>query len=754
MRLVERPDALAEAVAAARREAARRVRLRRGVPRAVPALAPPRGGADRRRTRPGRCCISSTGSARCSGATKRWSRRRRPSWWAAAPRARMWHGRRGGGPRRWATRAWARWSSWSTGERLLLLGDEHPPAGRARGHRAGDRARPGGVAAGGGRPGGPSRSPRSDVTVSGHAIEARLCAERPARGLPAHARARRRHVRWPARAGVRTDAGIESGSTVSSSYDSLVAKVMAHGETGRPRSARPGPGAGRARDGRPRDQPRTCSAPILGDAVFGAGEAGIDYLDRRADLRDAGLDADGSASVTPPPPRSPSSTARAAGSAGARRPPPDGATSARPSTPDASPTRRATLESSGRAGPIGADGGPGRRPVASRWARAARRRGGRSSTSRSTACGGATGCAWSARWPTVNGPEGQSSFIVGAEDDVRRPDGTAGECRAPLPGAVARVLVAAGDAVNDGDGLVVLEAMKMEHTLAGRRRRHGGARFWCARATRWTWATCWSSSRGRRVRDRTGTAGGQLQRVLRRPPFGRQRDGRGRPHRRAHRRLAGRADHVHPAQDPGAQRRVRPHLPAPARRGAAHLHGAGHHHRLQCRWSQPRGLAEAVRELARRQGVAVRVASVSGDDIAARAARAGEAGQRFVNLDTGEPLAARRALVTANAYLGGRPIADALGGRAAGGGHRPGHRRLAHRGPGPPRLRWGRQRLRRHRRRGGGRPRHRVRGAVLRRQLRLLRRDPRHRRASGFPSPSFTPTARRSSPSIPAPGAR
>jgi len=39
----------------------------------------------------------------------------------------------------------------------------------------------------------------------------------------------------------------------------------------------------------------------------------------------------------------------------------------------------------------------------------------------------------------------------------------------PLPGAVTKVLVALGDTVAEGDGLVVLEAMKMEHTL----RAHG-----------------------------------------------------------------------------------------------------------------------------------------------------------------------------------------------------------------------------------------------------------------------------------------
>ena len=74
----------------------------------------------------------------------------------------------------------------------------------------------------------------------------------------------------------------------------------------------------------------------------------------------------------------------------------------------------------------------------------------------------------------------------------------------------------------------------------------------------------------------------------------------------------------------------------------------------------PEGLATAVRELARRQGVSVRVASVSGDDITARLPDLMGAGNEFVNLDTGEPLAHEAPLVTANAYLGARPIADAL----------------------------------------------------------------------------------------------
>ncbi len=74
----------------------------------------------------------------------------------------------------------------------------------------------------------------------------------------------------------------------------------------------------------------------------------------------------------------------------------------------------------------------------------------------------------------------------------------------------------------------------------------------------------------------------------------------------------------------------------------------------------PEGLATAVRELARRQGVEVRVASVSGDDITARIEELRRGGERFVNLDTGEPLPEEAPVVTANAYLRARPIADAL----------------------------------------------------------------------------------------------
>jgi 3-methylcrotonyl-CoA carboxylase alpha subunit len=61
------------------------------------------------------------------------------------------------------------------------------------------------------------------------------------------------------------------------------------------------------------------------------------------------------------------------------------------------------------------------------------------------------------------------SFAVEVHDPLGAADtGDAGgnEVRSPMPGKVSQVLVKAGDRVRKGQALAVLEAMKMEHTLA------------------------------------------------------------------------------------------------------------------------------------------------------------------------------------------------------------------------------------------------------------------------------------------------
>jgi hypothetical protein len=73
----------------------------------------------------------------------------------------------------------------------------------------------------------------------------------------------------------------------------------------------------------------------------------------------------------------------------------------------------------------------------------------------------------------------------------------------------------------------------------------------------------------------------------------------------------------------------------------------------------PTGLAAALGAVASRLGLAPLIASVAGDDLMPRLAALREAGHDFANLDTGEKLGDRPVL-TANAYLGGWGVVDAL----------------------------------------------------------------------------------------------
>jgi len=78
---------------------------------------------------------------------------------------------------------------------------------------------------------------QEDVHLRGHAIEARINAEDVARDfLPAAGEVLA--YRRPHGSGVRVDDGIEVGSAVHTSYDSLLAKVIAHGADRRQALAR------------------------------------------------------------------------------------------------------------------------------------------------------------------------------------------------------------------------------------------------------------------------------------------------------------------------------------------------------------------------------------------------------------------------------------------------------------------------------------------------------------------------------------
>ncbi|MEJ0078308.1 MAG: biotin carboxylase N-terminal domain-containing protein [Alphaproteobacteria bacterium] len=69
---------------------------------------------------------------------------------------------------------------------------------------------------------------QSDIRFHGHAIEARLCAEDPARDFLPQAG---RIALWRRADGVRTDHALETGADIPSHYDSMIAKVIAHAPT-------------------------------------------------------------------------------------------------------------------------------------------------------------------------------------------------------------------------------------------------------------------------------------------------------------------------------------------------------------------------------------------------------------------------------------------------------------------------------------------------------------------------------------------
>jgi propionyl-CoA carboxylase alpha chain len=65
----------------------------------------------------------------------------------------------------------------------------------------------------------------------------------------------------------------------------------------------------------------------------------------------------------------------------------------------------------------------------------------------------------------VNTAAGQSRFELLSRHPRAPLDSHPGSLAAPMPGAVARVLVAAGEEVVESQPLLILEAMKMEHEM-------------------------------------------------------------------------------------------------------------------------------------------------------------------------------------------------------------------------------------------------------------------------------------------------
>ena len=306
---------------------------------------------------------------------------------------------------------------------------------------------------------------QDQVRLVGHAVEARVYAEDPARGfLPTGGTILA--LREPALPHVRVDSGLAAGMTVSSAYDPMLAKVIAHG-----------PDRGTAL--------RRLDGALAQTAVLGVTtnvgflRALLSHPDVAAGRLDTGL----VERIVPESPvaAAPGHVLAAAAlahlllleSAGSRCSPWDIRDGWRVGGPawttvrladgagDPVPVRirgRACFAaevSVGDAGPVAARAefdagdlvvtcdGQTRRYVYAHVG------------------GGGRATAWLAR-------DGQSWTLAEEEPLATGPahaGGGDGVVRSPMPGTVLAVKAAAGDRVGSGQPLVIVEAMKMEHTV-------------------------------------------------------------------------------------------------------------------------------------------------------------------------------------------------------------------------------------------------------------------------------------------------
>jgi len=300
-----------------------------------------------------------------------------------------------------------------------------------------------------------------DATLDGHAIEARLYAEDvPAGFVPSSGPIR--HLAIPADEGVLVDAGYGDGSTVSTHYDAMLAKVVAWAPTRAETTRRLTGALSRAElDGPPTN--RDLLVRVLSSADFAAGRTDTGFVD------DHGGPALG---------RSPLDDTDARLHAVA-------ATLAlrerdRVSSPLPSGLPLGWRNVGCAAQPVELVGDLGTRRVVCSPTRGQLRVWVDGVEVDGVRCWAATGervdleagglrrafrVDLGADEVWVQSPRGASAWRITPRFPLPGAAVTAGSLRAPLPGRVVEVMIGPGDRVREGQPLVSLEAMKMEHTL-------------------------------------------------------------------------------------------------------------------------------------------------------------------------------------------------------------------------------------------------------------------------------------------------
>ncbi|MEB3031860.1 acetyl/propionyl/methylcrotonyl-CoA carboxylase subunit alpha [[Mycobacterium] nativiensis] len=295
---------------------------------------------------------------------------------------------------------------------------------------------------------------QADVTITGHAVEARLYAEDPEAGfLPATGTV----AAWqPALSpAARFDSGIEQGSVVGLQFDPMLAKVIVSAPTRREAATKLALVLDRTHIGGVTTN-RDFLASTLRTPAFLDGDTTTDFIDRIAPAPTRAHDG-----------RSLLAAASAAvlwlqGHNKAHAPVlgfmPAGWQNARlPASKIVLAQRDSEIELTYR---LGRDGvftfGDGRRAQVHCW----------TPTGVEATIDGerfATSVVAEGSRLLTHGPDGDIEFVLRARFPDRAAELPRGGLVAPMPGTVIDVRVAAGDHVTAGQILVILEAMKMEH---------------------------------------------------------------------------------------------------------------------------------------------------------------------------------------------------------------------------------------------------------------------------------------------------
>jgi len=296
---------------------------------------------------------------------------------------------------------------------------------------------------------------QSDITLNGHAIEARIYAEDPERDfLPATGTLHHLHFADAVRgAELRVDSGVREGSVVSHYYDPMLAKMIVHAEGRKSAIA----ALAEALDN---TQIAGCTTNIaflrrmLGDEEFIAGNAETGLISRNRDKL----------TVLPEP--SPRLVALAAL-----------AVSGVKHSPDAQDPFDA-IGTYGHFQPLTHQGTLTYRekPVHYRIKGLGNGRfevGVRMPDGREETCTlSPSQVPAAARWfNNVTLFQGADSFTFSTGDfgATQNGAGNGGQLRAPMPGVVKMVRVAQREKVQEGQPLLILEAMKMEHAITAPR---------------------------------------------------------------------------------------------------------------------------------------------------------------------------------------------------------------------------------------------------------------------------------------------